>query len=89
MGYAAASREAREIVTEQNFETAIQPNERFERAAATAERLRDNVETVVRGKTDRIDLVLAALAAGGNVLFEDVPGTAKTGPGRNSNSRTR
>ena len=65
-------------MTEQNFETAIQPNERFERAAATAERLRDNVETVVRGKTDRIDLVLAALAAGGNVLFEDVPGTAKT-----------
>ena len=78
MGYAAASREAGEIVTEQNLETAVQPNERFERATATAERLRDNVETVVRGKTDRIDFVLAALAAGGNVLFEDVPGTAKT-----------
>jgi MoxR-like ATPase len=65
-------------MTEQNVETAMKPNERFERAIATAERLRANVETVIHGKSDRIDLVIGALAAGGNVLFEDVPGTAKT-----------
>ena len=43
-----------------------------------AERLLANVETVVRGKTEEIKLVLAALACGGHVLLEDVPGTAKT-----------
>jgi MoxR-like ATPase len=56
--------------------------ERFERAAGTAERLRANVETIVHGKTERVELVLAALACGGHVLFEDVPGTAKTVLGR-------
>ena len=53
-------------------------NERLNRAKATADRLLANIETVVHGKTERIKLVLAALACGGHVLFEDVPGTAKT-----------
>ncbi len=43
-----------------------------------AQRLLDNVETVVHGKREKILLVLAALVSGGHVLFEDVPGTAKT-----------
>jgi MoxR-like ATPase len=43
-----------------------------------ARRLVDNLETVVHGKSDEIRLVLSALAAGGHVLLEDVPGTAKT-----------
>ena len=43
-----------------------------------AQRFLDNVETVVHGKRDRIELVLAALMCGGHVLLEDVPGTAKT-----------
>ena len=47
-------------------------------AADIAERLLANVETVVRGKTEEIRLVLAALVCGGHVLLEDVPGTAKT-----------
>ena len=47
-------------------------------AAETAARLLANVETVVFGKTERIKLVIAALACRGHVLFEDVPGTAKT-----------
>jgi MoxR-like ATPase len=50
----------------------------FERAADVAARLADNVQTVVHGKSHEIRLVLAALACGGHVLFEDVPGTAKT-----------
>jgi MoxR-like ATPase len=53
-------------------------NERFSRAVDTAGRLLANVETVVQGKTEEIKLVLSALACGGHVLFEDVPGTAKT-----------
>jgi len=48
------------------------------RAAEIAGRLLGNVETVVHGKTEEIKLVLAALLCGGHVLFEDVPGTAKT-----------
>src|SRR3954449_6783916 len=53
-------------------------NARLERAKQTADRLLANVETVVHGKTERIQLVLAALVCRGHVLFEDVPGTAKT-----------
>ena len=43
-----------------------------------AARLLGNVETVVRGKTEEIKLVLTALICGSHVLLEDVPGTAKT-----------
>ena len=41
-------------------------------------RLSRNIESVVLGKHDEIALVLSALASGGHVLLEDVPGTAKT-----------
>jgi MoxR-like ATPase len=47
-------------------------------AQAVAERLIANIEQVVLGKHDEITLVLSALASGGHVLLEDVPGTAKT-----------
>src|SRR5579864_8472653 len=47
-------------------------------AGAVAQRLLENIETVVHGKQEEIRLVLAALISGGHVLFEDVPGTAKT-----------
>ena len=47
-------------------------------AVALAGRLLANIETVVHGKRDEIMLVLSALACGGHVLLEDVPGTAKT-----------
>jgi MoxR-like ATPase len=43
-----------------------------------AERLLDNIETVVHGKREQIKLVVAALMCGGHALLEDVPGTAKT-----------
>src|SRR6202011_2736083 len=42
------------------------------------ERFLANIETVIHGKREEIQLVLAALMCGGHVLFEDVPGTAKT-----------
>src|SRR3712207_5919430 len=52
--------------------------ERFARPIELADRFLDNIETVVYGKREEIKLVLAALMCGGHVLFEDVPGTAKT-----------
>jgi MoxR-like ATPase len=52
--------------------------DRFARAFALAERFVNNIETVVHGKREEIELVLAAMMCGGHVLFEDVPGTAKT-----------
>jgi len=52
--------------------------EKFDDAIDVADRLRRNVETVVLGKDDAVTLVAAALACGGHVLLEDVPGTAKT-----------
>ena len=50
----------------------------LEQANEAAARYVTNIETVVRGKTDEIKLVLSALLCGGHVLLEDVPGTAKT-----------
>ena len=48
------------------------------RAFELASDLVGNVERVVHGKTEQVRLVLAALISGGHVLFEDMPGTAKT-----------
>jgi MoxR-like ATPase len=56
----------------------IEESDRFSRAAALADRFLDNIESVVYGKRERVKLVIAALISGGHVLFEDVPGTAKT-----------
>jgi len=42
------------------------------------EKICDNVERVIIGKTGEIKLIIAALLAGGHVLLEDVPGTGKT-----------
>jgi MoxR-like ATPase len=53
-------------------------DERLGRAPEVATRFLANIETVVRGKTEEIKLVLSALVCGGHVLLEDVPGTAKT-----------
>ena len=47
-------------------------------ATGIAERLLDNIETVVHGKREQIKLVVAALMCSGHALLEDVPGTAKT-----------
>jgi MoxR-like ATPase len=52
--------------------------DRLEGPVEVAQRLVDNVGRVVRGKREEVTLVLAALACEGHVLFEDVPGTAKT-----------
>ncbi|MBP3923407.1 MAG: AAA family ATPase [Ruminiclostridium sp.] len=43
-----------------------------------AVKLRENVSKVIKGKEDKIDLVIMAMLCGGHVLLEDVPGTGKT-----------
>ncbi len=46
--------------------------------AALAQKVKANIERVIVGKSDLIDLMLAAVIARGHVLLEDVPGTGKT-----------
>ena len=46
--------------------------------AGFAERARANIERVIVGKSDVIDLLLVALLCEGHVLIEDVPGIGKT-----------
>ncbi len=50
----------------------------FEEAASLLARLRTNVETVLLGKREEVDLALASFIAGGHILLEDIPGTGKT-----------
>ena len=45
---------------------------------ALGETLRNNVERVIIGKREMIDLLLVALLSDGHVLIEDVPGIGKT-----------
>ena len=45
---------------------------------ALAQKLTENVGKVIVGKKAQIELILAAVLAGGHVLMEDVPGTGKT-----------
>ena len=40
--------------------------------------IRNQIEQVIVGKTDVIDLMLTTLLAGGHVLLEEMPGTGKT-----------
>lgn len=41
-------------------------------------KLRSNISKIIKGKDDKIDLVIMALLSGGHVLLDDVPGTGKT-----------
>ena len=43
-----------------------------------AQQVIDNVETVIVGKREQIELLLVAMLCQGHVLLEDVPGTGKT-----------
>lgn len=46
--------------------------------SAVMQRIIDNIETVIVGKRESVELVVCALVAGGHVLIEDMPGTGKT-----------
>ncbi|MBV8562856.1 MAG: AAA family ATPase [Actinobacteria bacterium] len=65
------------IETRSGETAALRPVD-FARAIDVARRLEENIGRVIRGKPNEIRLVLTALSCRGHVLFEDVPGTAKT-----------
>src|SRR5947209_10760006 len=46
--------------------------------SAAFEAIVDNIETVIKGKTDVVRLALVAILCEGHILFEDVPGTGKS-----------
>ena len=54
------------------------PEPLWSTAADTYSRIRDNIGVVMRGQAQAVRKLLAAFAAGGHVLLEDVPGTGKT-----------
>ncbi len=54
------------------------PEPLWSSAADTYARIRDNIGKVMRGQSRAVRKLLAAFAAGGHVLLEDVPGTGKT-----------
>ena len=47
-------------------------------SAQLAQAIVHNIEKVLQGKRQQVELALAAVAAGGHVLIEDVPGLGKT-----------
>lgn len=47
-------------------------------AKETYLKIKENVEKVIIGKSDVVDLAVIALFAGGHMLLDDVPGTGKT-----------
>jgi len=49
-----------------------------QQGAATLARIADNIETVIVGKREPVELVIVSLIAQGHVLIEDLPGTGKT-----------
>lgn len=52
--------------------------EEAKQACGLLEAIVDNVETVIVGKREQVELVVMALVARGHVLLEDLPGTGKT-----------
>jgi len=47
-------------------------------ATEAIQHLINQVEKVIRGKRDKVEIVLTCLLAGGHILMEDNPGTGKT-----------
>ncbi|HXG68850.1 MAG TPA: MoxR family ATPase [Blastocatellia bacterium] len=46
--------------------------------AGKLEQLQSTIESVIRGKSEAVELALVSLLAGGHLLIEDVPGVGKT-----------
>lgn len=53
-------------------------NERLTQSIADIRKLIENIERVIRGKREQIELIVTTLIARGHVLMEDNPGTGKT-----------
>jgi MoxR-like ATPase len=53
-------------------------SEELELGQKSIQRLRDNLEQVIQGKSEPINVLLMALIANNSILMEDVPGVGKT-----------
>ena len=53
-------------------------NTNIENAHLLAEKLENNISSVIYGKRDKIKLIIASLLARGHILLDDIPGTGKT-----------
>jgi MoxR-like ATPase len=62
---------------EQQNET-IEKNEQQSQTASKTQLLIDNIETVIKGKRSKIEMIVSVLLARGHILLEDNPGTGKT-----------
>jgi MoxR-like ATPase len=63
----------------QSVESILEDNsDRMNVFSSRLETLFNNVEAIVKGKTDALKLVASVLLAGGHILIEDNPGTGKT-----------
>jgi MoxR-like ATPase len=56
----------------------VQVNNHTSAHTETLARVRQSVQSVIRGKDDVVELALVALVARGHLLIEDVPGVGKT-----------
>ncbi|MFN6943340.1 MAG: AAA family ATPase [Cytophagaceae bacterium] len=63
---------------EENVTTTDQNDQQFEKIQQSVSRIRQEIQQVIIGQNEMIDLMLAALFTGGHVLLEGVPGIAKT-----------
>lgn len=52
--------------------------EQVDSCSETLKRIMNNIETVIIGKREAVELVTLAMISGGHVLIEDVPGVGKT-----------
>lgn len=52
--------------------------EQAKQSSAVLTRIVDNIETVIVGKREPVELIVISLIARGHVLLEDLPGTGKT-----------
>ena len=50
----------------------------FQECRDRIEAIKSNLEKVIHGKSESLEILVIALSAGGSVLMEDVPGTGKT-----------
>ena len=51
---------------------------KIQEVSVLTKNIRQNIEKVMVGKSEEIDLIITALICGGHVLLDDVPGTGKT-----------
>jgi MoxR-like ATPase len=73
---------AKQSENQERVQETINPNRLSQdnvlRIKSIADRLHDNVERVIVGKSETVSLALVAILCEGHILLEDVPGTGKT-----------